>query len=139
MFIKRGDKRGANILMENIIFIVLNLVFLAIILLFVFSRMGASAVLEEKYSKQIALIIDAAKPEMIIDLNMEDAVKKANKEGQLPDRIVSKDGNVILVKINPKGKGHSYSYFNDVDVSINYVKGGVYRISIKEWIEGEKK
>ena len=64
------NKRG-EILVENVIFIVLNLIFLTILILFLFSKMGSAAVLEEKYAKQIALIIDSSKPRMEIHLNME--------------------------------------------------------------------
>ena len=70
---KRLNKK-ANILTENIIFIVLNLLFITILILFLFSKMGSAAVLEEKYAKQIALIIDSAKPFTEISLNMEDAI-----------------------------------------------------------------
>ena len=74
------QKRG-NILTENIIFIILNLVFVVILVLFIFSRMSGEGVLEEKYAKQIALIVDGAKPVMEIHLNMQDAVEKAKSNG----------------------------------------------------------
>ena len=70
-------KKRGQILAENVIFIVLNLIFLAILVLFIYSKSGSEAILEEKYAKQIALIIDSAKPGMNISLNMEDAYKKA--------------------------------------------------------------
>jgi len=73
-------RRKANILTENIIFIILNLLFLSILILFVFSKSGGAAVLEEKYSKQIALILDSAKPGMTIRLNMDDALNKKEKD-----------------------------------------------------------
>ena len=73
---KRKNKK-ANILVENIIFIVLNVLFLTILVLFLFSKTGSAAVLEEKYAKQIALIIDSAKSGMIIHLDMEDAIENA--------------------------------------------------------------
>ena len=73
-------KKRANILTENIIFIVLNLAFLTILFLFVFSKMGAAAVLEEKYAKQIALILDAAEPNMKIELDISDAIEKKEKK-----------------------------------------------------------
>ena len=63
-------KKRGQILVENIVFIILNLVFLTILILFIFSKSGSEANLEEKYSKQIALIIDSAKPGMTIHLNM---------------------------------------------------------------------
>jgi len=110
-------KRG-TILVENIIFIVLNLVFLTIVFLFLFSKMGDAAILEEKYAKEIALIIDSAKPGMNISLNMKDAVEKANDE-KWKGKIVIINGNVVTVKLREKG-GYSYSFFNDVDFNQLY-------------------
>mgnify|MGYP001613577595 CR=1 FL=1 len=81
------NKKG-NILTENIIFIVLNLVFITILLIFLFTKTGSAAVLEEKYAKQIALLIDASEPVMAIHLKMEDAIKAAEKENFHIDQIV---------------------------------------------------
>jgi len=113
----KKNKR-ANILAENIIFIVLNVLFLTILILFLFSKTGSAAVLEEKYAKQIALLIDSAKPGMTIHLNMEDAIEEADKEGWDTRSIVIREGNVITVKLREKG-GYSYSFFNDVEVNAN--------------------
>jgi len=99
--------------MENIIFIVLNLIFLSILVVFLVSRMGSNSVLEEKYAKQIAMIIDSAKPGMEIHLNMEDAINK-REEGWNIENIVAINGNVVTIKLGEKG-GYSYSFFNDVD------------------------
>lgn len=119
MVCKRGD-----ILIENIIFIILNLIFFTILILFIFSRTGSAALLEEEYAKQIALIIDAAKPGTIVDIkpgmiihmNMEELIDKAEKEG-FEGNIVSITGNLVTVKLRSKG-GYSYSFFNDVDVFV---------------------
>ncbi len=127
----KGDKRGANIITENIIFIVLNLIFLTIIVLFVFSRMGSAAVLEEKYAKQIALMIDGAESEMIIATKMLDAAAKASREGQPLEDVITINGNVVNVKINPKGSGYSYSFFSQNDVTARYLNRGVYTLVIK--------
>lgn len=108
-------KRG-QILAENIMFIVLNLIFLTILILFVVSKTGNAASLEDKYSKQLALMIDAAEPGMKIHVNMEDAIDEAESNGINPSRIVFVSGNTVTVKLRDKG-GHSYSFFNNVDVS----------------------
>ena len=131
MFLRRRDKRGVGILTENIIFLILNLIFLTIVVLFVFSKAGSVAVLEEHHAKQIALAIDASKSKMFIDLNLEKAVKKGLKEGQNPEQIVSINENVVTVKINPKGKGYSYSFFNGEVVSVKYVPENFYRIEVQ--------
>lgn len=112
-------KKKGTILVENIIFIVLNLLFLTILIIFIVSKVGGATVLEEKYAKQIALIIDSAKPGMEIHLNMEDAIKKASDE-KWEEKIVSVDGNIVTVKLREKG-GYSYSFFNDVDVGNPYL------------------
>ena len=109
-------KKRGQILVENIIFIVLNLIFLTILILFLYSKTGGEAILEEKYSKQIALLIDSAKPSMTIQLNMEDAIEKAEDNGWDKDKIVSISGNTVTVKLREKG-GNSYSFFNDVNIS----------------------
>ena len=121
------NKKG-NILTENIIFIILNLVFLSILIIFLFSKMGAAAVLEEKYAKQIALILDSAEPVMIISINMKDAIKIANKENRDLNNIISIQDTVVKVQLREKG-GYSYSFFNDIDPSIYLNKS-----SIKEYL-----
>ncbi len=112
-----NNKRG-NILTENIVFILLNLAFVAILVLFVFSKTGDVALLEEKYAKQIALVLDSAKPGMEISMNLEVAVDKAEKE-KFEGKIVSIDGNLVTVRLG-EGKGYSYSFFNDVDLNKLY-------------------
>ena len=114
---RKISKKG-EILTENIIFIVLNLIFLTILILFLFSRMGSAAVLEEKYSKQIALVLDSAKPGMVIHINMEDAIKEAKKElgKDKIEELVVINKNIVTVKLQ-KGVGYSYSFFNNIDAT----------------------
>ena len=102
-----------NILTENIIFIVLNLVFISILIIFLFSKTENGAILEEKYAKQIALVLDAAEPGMTISLDMKDAIDIAKKENSDLGSIVSIKDNVVFVKLSEKG-GYSYSFFNDL-------------------------
>jgi hypothetical protein len=129
--------KKANILTENIIFIILNLAFLTILILFVFSKAGSAAVLEEKYAKQIALTIDAAKPLMIITLNMQDAFNKMEKDWIKEDVVkIDKENNLVIVKLGEKG-GYTYSYFNDVDVNAYPDNKGNYIIYVNDYNENE--
>ena len=114
-----AKNRKGNILTENVIFIILNIAFLSILIVFIFSRAGSAAVLEEKYAKEIALAIDSARPGMIIYLDMSDAIKAAGKNGLGPNGLVKIDGNIVTVDLQGKG-GYSYSFFNDVDASSNF-------------------
>ncbi len=108
------NKRG-DILVENVIFIVLNIIFVSILILFLFRQGSGAGLLEQTYSKQIALMIDSAKPVMEIKLNME-KTKKIAEENKFDFKdVASITGNVVNIKLSQKG-GYEYSFFNDVEV-----------------------
>ncbi|HIG94763.1 MAG: hypothetical protein QT05_C0034G0024 [archaeon GW2011_AR13] len=127
-------KRG-NILIENIIFIVLNLIFLSILIAFLGIKSADVSPLEEKLAKEIALIIDGAKPGMKITYNLKDVLENADEN--YDGKIISIDKNIVTVRLHEKG-GYSYSFFSDVDVSPLYFyndgKTNFYEITV-----GEKK
>jgi len=108
------NKRG-TILVENVVFIILNLVFLGILILFIMKQGSGAVVLEQSYAKQIALLVDSAKPGMKISLNMKEAIELAEKNNVL-DKMILVNGNIVTVKLSEKG-GHSYSFFNDVEAT----------------------
>ncbi len=114
MDILKGKK--GDLLIGDIIFLVLNLVFLSILVIFIISKTNDASRLEEQYAKQIALVLDSARPGMTIIINMQDAIEKATKEKQDFANIVKINGNIITVKLKEKG-GYSYSFFNDVHVN----------------------
>ena len=132
MINKRGD-----ILIENIIFIVLNVIFVSILIFFLFKQGSGAVLLEQTYSKQIALIIDSAKPVMEIKLNMEKAQKIAEENKLNFNEVVDITGNVVNVKLGQKG-GYEYSFFNDVEAKAFPEKDdkneytGVYIFTINE-------
>lgn len=110
------NRRGDNLLTENIIFIILNLVFFTILILFVFNQSDSAALREEETAKQISLLIDSAKPGMILRINAEELLNKA-ADNKYSQKIIFSSGNSVTVKLRDNG-GYSYSFFNDVDVSI---------------------
>ncbi len=109
-------KKRGEILIENIIFIVLNLIFLTILVLFLARQGEGAVILEENYAKEIALMIDSAKPIMTLRLDMSDARELAEKNGIDFKEVVKINKNVVTVKLS-KDSGYSYSFFNNVDVS----------------------
>lgn len=113
---KKMGKRGEDTLLENIIFIILNLVYLAALVFFLSKQGSGVIILEQSYAKNIALLIDSSKPVMEMRLNMEDAMKLAEKNGIAREDIVKIDGNIVRVKLSEKG-GYEYSFFNNVDVT----------------------
>ena len=111
-FFTKSEK--AEILVENIIFILLNIIFISILIFFLFKQSSGAALLEQTYSKQIALMIDSAKPVMEIKLNMEKMQKIAEKNKIDFKDVVSITGNVVNIKLSQK-TGYEYSFFNDVE------------------------
>ena len=116
---KGGNKRG-EILTENVIFLILNLVFLSILILFLFTKMNSVVVIEEKYAKQIALMMNSAEPGMTIALDMQDAIKIAEINNRnLHNEVVRIDGNQIGIQLREKG-GYSYSFFKNLNVQTRF-------------------
>ncbi|MBT4375998.1 hypothetical protein HOD29_01340 [archaeon] len=109
------NKRG-EILIENVIFIILNLAFLMILVLFLVQQGNGAVVLESSYAKQIGLVIDSAKPGMLIQINMEKGKELAEKNGILFENVLKIEDNFLTVKLSDKG-GYTYSFFNDVNVN----------------------
>lgn len=95
-------------------FIVLNLVFLSILMLFLFSKTGSAAEFEEMHAKQIALILDSAREGMTVSIDMKNAFDKKEENFDYK-KVVSIDNNVVTVKLRENG-GYSYSFFNDVNI-----------------------
>ena len=121
-------KRG-ELLIENIIFIVLNLIFITILVVFLFMKSGDTTLLEEKYAKEIALIIDSLSPVSDVEIDMSDALSKADENYK--DNMVNINGNIVTVKLTEKGGG-SYSFFNDVNAKIFPSGGPKYTLKILE-------
>jgi len=112
-------KKRGTILIENVVFIVLNLIFLTLLIVFIAKQGNDVAILEQVYSKQIALAIDSAKPVMILKIGMEKGKKLAEKNNFDFANSVKITGNVVTVKLRENG-GYSYSFFNNVDVGKPY-------------------
>lgn len=106
--------KSGEILVGTVVFIILNLVFLSVLILFLLKQGSGAAVLEQSYAKQTALLIDSAKPPMVIRLDMAKGMKLAEKNGIDFEDILKVDGNVVRVKLSEKG-GYTYSFFNDVE------------------------
>ena len=82
------NKRGDLLTLETLIFTILNLVFFSVLIAFVMLAGQRAFVYEQTYAKQIALIIDNAKPEMAILVDMEKIVEIAEKNEKPLNEIV---------------------------------------------------
>ena len=103
------NKRG-SILTENFIFLVLNLVFISILLVFAVTASTSKSEFEERYAKEVALMLDGVKPNSVIYIKADKLVEKAGDS--YSGNIFSVEGNVVTVKLG-EGGGYSYSFFND--------------------------
>ena len=111
----RCKSKQGRLLVGNIIFIVLNLIYLVILVVFLLRYSSDLSLLESSYAKEIALVIDSAKPGMSIFLSMEDAFEGAKDEGVDPSEIIRINKNKVTVKLSRESKDCSYSFFNSVD------------------------
>jgi hypothetical protein len=113
--------KKADLLHENLIFIVLNVIFFVMMILFVQMKGSAIHIAEEETAKQIAIIIDVAKPGTDLEINLKDFFEKAEDKGIKRDKSVRIDNekNLVVVK-GSKDSFYDYSYFNDVNVKFNF-------------------
>ncbi len=114
------EKKGA-VLAENIIFIVLNLIFISLLFLFLFNVSNQVSQLEEIYAKQTAMIIDSAKPGMVVFLDMSKGFEKVKKdwgEEHLGEIVQIRD-NQVFIQLGPS-REYNYSFFNDIKVNKPY-------------------
>ena len=109
-------KKRGELLAENVIFLVLNIVFLTILVLFLLKQAGGAVLIESSYSKEIALLVDSAKHGTIINVNFQKAKEVSDENGIDFSEVLKIEGGYVTVKLSDKG-GSSYHYFNDINVS----------------------
>lgn len=117
------DKRG--MLRENIVFLILQLLFFSFVLIGVLLIGSGTAVYENIYARQIALAIDEAKPDMNLDIDISKLYEVAEKN-KFNGKIVEIDeaNHQVIVHLTIE-QGHKFSYFSDykVDSSLNGITG----------------
>ena len=116
-----NKKAADTTVIENTIFIVLNIVFFAIMLIFVYNSGSNILVKEQSYAKEIALIIDNCKPGMSVLLNINDLIETAKKNNFPVENIVKLDkkNNRVLVSLR-QNSVFGFQYFSkDAEVKLN--------------------
>jgi len=111
------DKRGVDLLNNTIVFLLLNVVFFGIMFGFVARAGSGATVTEQVYAKQIALIIDQAKPGTILNINIEEIYELADENKFSRQKVIEIDNenNKVHVRI-AEGKGYFYNFFSSADV-----------------------
>lgn len=111
------ENKKAELLQEHVIFIVLNISFFIILLLFIYSQSSSIHPIEETTAKKIALIIDVAKPGTFIRINLHDFFEKSYNNGIEKRFALKIDPNKNIVIISGDEESYyEYSYFNNINV-----------------------
>ena len=122
--------KRAEILHEHIIFLVLNVVFFSVMVLFIYLQASSVHLLEEETAKGIALLIDVAKPGTEeVSINLKDFFEKAEKNGvnRLNSIEINKEMNLVIVR-GSKKSFFEYGYFNDGIEFVYSVKGDYFEL-----------
>ena len=107
-------------LLDNIVFLVISLVFFSILVLYVINISSGAFVLEQTYAKQLALFLDNSKPNTIISIEFTKAFELAKENNIAPEDIVKINNNYVIVQLT-NSESYSYPYFSRLEVvNINY-------------------
>ena len=116
----KNKKGGQDVMYPIIIFVILNLIFFSILLLFVQKSSTGALVYEQAYAKQIALLIDRAEPSTRIVLDFKEGIEIAGKNNLASrENLVSKSNNEVIVKLSEKG-GYGFRYFSSHDFDFSF-------------------
>jgi hypothetical protein len=111
-------KRGDTLLIETWTLVLFEVIFFVGMLYYIYTAGSQDSIIEQTYAKQIALLVDNAKPEMAILMNVKDINDIAKKNDYPLDKIFSVDKNTNTIRVSlAKGTGYGYSYFSDYDVN----------------------
>jgi len=123
IFSKMGmkNKKGSEILTETTIFVILNIVFFVMLIGFIYLQSSPKALEQQETAKQIALLIDAARPGTEITLDVSETMKRA--EGVEKPIVIDNENNLVKVSLS-LDSFYEYGFFNDVNV--------VYSLSLDE-------
>ena len=126
---KRG---GTNLLLPEIMFILLNLIFFSIIIAFVYISSTGALLYNQAHAKQIALVLDNANPNTMVVIDFENALKIAKKNKVDFSSVVEVNtiGNYVVVRLGGKG-GYKQVYFSDFSV-VSRIEGNNLILEIGE-------
>ncbi len=125
---KRMNKKGAEDFLTNpVIFIILVLVFIAIIIFFLLRASKGVVLVEQVYAKKIALLIDQAKPGTYMEIDVMEIYKLADENNFERENTIKLDPDERKVTVKATdGRGYSFNFFND-----NVIKWGLEKKSGK--------
>ena len=116
------DKHGNLFGLNEVLFIIINLMFFGLFLFWVVNSSSGTFVLEQFYAKQIALLVDSSEPNTVVGLDITDYYEIVEEEKfNLENRFVVGDGKVTVRLTD--AQSYSYPCFSDLkssDVSYSF-------------------
>jgi hypothetical protein len=119
---KKMNKRGQDLVLPIVIFLILNIAFFTLMLVFV-QRVSSNAIVyEEIYAKKIGLILNRAEPGMSLQIDVTPIIKIALKNGiQTKDMQevikIDTEKGIVTVMARKEG-GFSYPYFSKIKLDM---------------------
>jgi len=132
---KRGESvDGEGLLTGNVMFIILNVTFFILLFIFV-SRAGSGAsIIEQSYAKQIALMIDSAKPGTEIFIDVHELYELSKEKGFTEKVVEIKPSTKEIIVRVVNGGGYSFKHFNNAGI-----EWGLLDAEIDEKYKGAEK
>ena len=139
----RGD---GDVLSGNILYVILVVIFTIGVFMIIMQSKNNAGQWEEFYAKELALLLDRAKPGDQYTIDIQKASELAVKNGMGdPSYIIKFDGQArkVVVSLKPNG-GTTFSYFSNLvvtDVKIDGLGTSGNKLSFKvvapEVVEGK--
>jgi len=124
-----------DIVIDNVIYLVLLIIFFVGMLAFANSKANGASVWEDYYAKEISKVIDSSSSgdNFVIDVHKATEIAKKNKLDSF-EEIFSFDNfkNEVCVKLS-RGRASCYNYLNEVNVAVS----GDKWIYLAEPVDGE--
>jgi len=112
-------KGSVDLLSAVVIFLILNVLFFSVMFAFVYISGSKARIYEQAYSKQIALVIDEARPGTIVTVDLSKVYEVARKEKRFDKMIIlDAENNIIEVRLQNAGEGYKTKYFSSTNVKV---------------------
>ncbi|RMD66722.1 hypothetical protein D6817_03530 [Candidatus Pacearchaeota archaeon] len=114
----RGKRGASERLNDEVVFLIIFAVFIAVMVFYVGNRANNAAFWEDFYAKELAKMINLAKPgdEFRLDVHKATEIAQKNKVKSFSEIFVFDNAkSEVCVKLSP-GSAKCYSYFVKLDV-----------------------
>jgi len=106
------NKKAEELVTEQVIFIILNILFFVCVIFFIYRVSSGTSVTEEFYAKKIALIIDSMQYGTEVRFDVSELYSKASSN-EYNGELITFDLNKKIVKVKlSKNSGYEFYYFS---------------------------